>query len=563
MEYVYIFIFFYVIIVIIICGIYFSTRKSGCLDRDALNYNPTANIHVPTMCNYDLTTEEALYGSGVDTKGLKVDIDLPSINLEGKTTGQTTDQTDQTNPTTGLGTYLVDPEISGQPITQTTISTTPTEPGCAKEWSSNYNLDNPNQSSIKKCLTVENILDKLLVWSSQSRSIVVFEKRILVNHNRESITAILFDRSPGTLTIKGIKTFNTNQSTFEIESMVDFINSADTNDILVMCSNDGPFTLFFYNVHLLDRYFKALKPFGMRKKNLTQHSNYIFVGSKKGDIYFEKLSDNPISYPEFEINSYSCKTNPADLFPPEDYFVFDERVPQDERVYRCMIETTAHGYNEFGIVDNNCIPINPNLDTTYLSDDSRCMNGIGTGVSKGFKTYGQAMAIYKIDKNNIQKVRFFNDRNFEGEEHSLHQGDFHPEFTFRSMSVPIDFYLYLVKKNRIIKAYYGYVGIKDTTKEFLDFDYDMISIRKHYPNSVIICDGTNCATFGPGRHVISPHLFMRVTEVKMSRFTKKVVLYNDIQLVDLVDRFINTYSATGQLHYQVKVPKYVRGIEIL
>lgn len=556
MDYLNIFILIFAITFIAVAVWFFASRKPGCLDINASNYNRNANLHVPNLCNYDYESEEVAYGKYIKNT-LDTSVKDKLLNELEK------NDKSQVGPSTGYGTYLVDPVVQAEENV-TDLKTLELVEGCSKKWSSNYNKDYPELASDKKCLTPENIMDRTVVWSSGNRSVVNIDKKIILDNDKESISVVILDRSSGTLTIKLIQSFFTNESTEQIEMLICCINSADNNDLVIITTCGRPHELMFYNIHLLDKYIKSLNILGARNTSFTDDSKYILISSKKGDIFFEKHTEDSVSFPEFEIQSYTCRINPSNLYPPKDYFIFDEKVPTDETIYRCMFETSTRGLYKFGIVDNNCIPLEKTFKETSLPITNLCMNGIGAGplvnIPKNI-TQPSSLAVYNIDKNEIQKVRFFNDIDYEGKVYTLPQGDHHPNFTFRSLSIPVNFYFYLVKNNKVVKALYGYIGIKNSLKEFRGIDYDMVSIRKHYPNSVVLCDDNICATFGPGKHVLSPHFFIKVKTVKLSSFTNKVTLYKDLQMFEEIGTYTNQGPTTQ--HQMVEIPRIVRSIQIL
>lgn len=426
---------------------------------------------------------------------------------------------------------------------------------CEKDWSI-------NKGKGKICITPVDFENTLTIMSTQKQAIVIGNNHVLLDGGGSGLNFLVFTRQ-SVLNLDQVVSFSINCCVDEINKMINFLRSIKGDEIIIIVSKAIPFKLLLRHTDLFTQFVVEMKKFGMTKWNFTEDSNYIFIGTKKGDLLFEKISEKTAYYPDYEIIQHYCQKNPANIYPPSEYIFFNELVPYEETVTRCLLEASARNADSFGIVEGRiCIPLTKDNMTSMLSmpRDSDCLNGEGAKGSMDIYQFNKVTSHFDMMTNKTEGVYFYQLPYYTGVMKYLLQGEHITNVEVRSLVVPEDFIVYFVHKNAIVYDIYG-------PKKLTNFNpptFDKVVVSRHYQNNVVLCNGLRggiCVSLGPGSHLLPPYFFLKYKTVKMSPVTRKVELYAGASLDNLIDE-ITTYDGEPDLNV-VPFPKYIRSIRIL
>lgn len=330
----------------------------------------------------------------------------------------------------------------------------------------------------------------------------------------------------------------------------DYVSDIDQNNIIIVASNGNLFNLFSFENR--DQLIKI----GMLNKVFRNADNYLLITSKNKSIYYEKISRDPIYFPEFTVKTNECKTNPGNIYYPTDYLVFSEKSYDIDKINKCAFESHVKGYRRFAITKDVCIPLSEEnyKGVESMPDSSACYDGEGN-----FMT----LNVYSVDKtyalNKTNGVTF--EYNARGDDYKLfilkpgyyESLDFNRQ-PFNYIYIPEGYYVFILTDN-IINAYYGPTHLNYDKKDINNIK--SIIIQQHLDGNAIICGnvGTKqiCLSYDRGTHILFDKLFMTVTSVNVGKFNR-VNLYSSIAQTDLIDSAIISKT--------IQFPRVTRSIVI-
>jgi hypothetical protein len=403
-----------------------------------------------------------------------------------------------------------------------------------------------------------SIMDLITVMSAQKNTIIIVDGNILVNGGSYGLNVVVIERTYP-LKVKEIVSFSICCSPLEVVKLEKYIEEKiGIDDLVIISSRGNPFQLVVRNNKVNDVLIRSLKKLGMRLYDFTDKSNYVLVGTKKGDFYSESLSNHIAYHPQYKIKKILCRQNPFSVYPPKNYLFFNDKVYPEEMVVRCALERSARATpakkpnvrDKFGLVDGKCVFVDDNavLSINDASDSNQCVNGMG---SIG------AISLYEISAPNSEKVvEIFQFPNYKGMVKTFDWGTYGvpDEILAGSIRIPKDYFIHFVYNGNKLSTLFGPKNQATIESKNENSPLEMISITKRFDNSVIFCDKNNCFTLPPGSHVLSPFLFLRVNHIIISQYTAEVILYNDVSFRNI----IQSLTQSGEVEF----PKIVRAVKI-
>ena len=425
---------------------------------------------------------------------------------------------------------------------------------CNKKWAINYNTDDTN------CITAAIIIDKITIMSSAKKAIIVIDKNIVLNATDDGLYVVIIRRNYRIM-IRGIQFFSI-RCKCNVSDIINYINKlTNDDDILIILSKGRAFE--YVKKYKLDKLFNSLMDFGTKdltKENFNEYTNFIFIGSRKGDINYKVVSNNTVFFPHIELNTQECKYNPMSIYAPKNYLFFTELVDNDEFKTRCGMEANIRGLNKFSIVDDKCIPLTEtDYETILLSKNSdQCFNGVGNRFSMNVYKFDKISGLNKVIKTTEKYID--NVIAYEGiNQKLLNEGIYTKENNDQILAeiteiyVPNNYFIYITTQKKLM-TYQGPIRINNLN----NLSIIKLEIRKIKSNSVIFCSSDKvCYILGPGKYTLSPDLFRIIRFVNVRINVDKVLIYNDLGFKDLVEELI------GSKIHIVKYPRHVRSIEIL
>jgi hypothetical protein len=402
-----------------------------------------------------------------------------------------------------------------------------------------------------------SLLEELLgIMSSQKRATVVFRGKTILDENIMGMNFILLDNR--TFNIKKIAKFNTENAYQSINKVPPFINhEIENEDIVIVITRGRPFRLFKPQNIEIQAVTQSMRKLGARAKFMGEHINYILIGSKKKDIYYESISDDTVFFPELDIFNNECFVNPATIYPTK-YTFFQEHVEKPERLKRCAMEAIKYGANRFGIVDRRvCVvisekeyndrikPMTKSHDCGYTPQSIHEMVSISNrGSIETYKFNKSGSPKYITEKKFGANV--FTKKGFLGKQIVVGTTD---EISFlknlrvidkkyyisgiKSLIIPDKFVVYLVDEQEGLFTLKGPQEIGDLNDIGIKYLKEFI-VKRVESNSVILCDKKVCIVLGPGKHVLPPFLFIPYRHIKLSPTTNKVILFDDINFASVM-----------------------------
>lgn len=472
------------------------TRRRGCTDRRAYNYNKKNNIHDQSMCIYE---DEQL----------------------------------------------------------------PKKTGCAKKWSLNYNKGATHDNDT--CINENTLLNMLTILSSQKRSVMMINDKFVIDGGIRGLTFILINRDK-TLTIKDMQTFDIGVMYDEIVKMIEYIKKID-DEVVVVISKGETFNLFemYENKDEVKKMIilmgtMGLQSLGGKNNNFNEKSNYILIGSKLKDIYFETESMDDVYFPNIEMTDYICKPNTAHIKPPKKYYFYRDITSTDDHKIKCALEANRKGYNKFGLERNVCFLINDSEwdSIKNINNSSNCKEGIGSFTSISGYTFKKNVSTKKIYLNNIG-IKIYGNKDYTGKMTMLGEGmhDIRSFGKIRSLIIPESYIvhiIYYIGNERRAKTVYGEYKTRINLS-----DIRTIYIIKLLGPQVHFCDKSNkCYTYGIGKYSLPGYLYKKIERIHMDPGISNVILYQDSNFLDPVIKF----NLDGEHKKIISYPKIIRSVEI-
>lgn len=443
--------------------------------------------------------------------------------------------------------------------------------------------DTSNSYNICDIYTLMN--NNLAITSSRERIIVTLKGKLVYDECDYGLNIILIRRSENMLKIEALFKYDTESSYNDIKLFTELLEQIGNNDIIVIIGKAYGFNLFKYNNSVITNATRAMKNIGGKICKFDEHTNYILITSKKGDIYYETASNEPVYFPNPNIISEECYNNPTTLYPKKDYIFYNKGAFIYDAKKSCAMEALIEGNYGFGIINNECVIISSKDyrdKIRAMNRNSKCNNGFGSRHTVSVYTFNKTGVNDKsIDKSKRDGIIFFNRNNLQGTRGLLGDGDYSKYFwnnilfSIKSFIVPdkyivnvIDQFnrLYTITGPRIIN------NLREINKDVNRFTEFLV--QKINPNSVVFCDDkntqTNCFALTPGRHQLPPYLFLKINQIKLSAVTSRVILYNDITFSSVLMDIDRTnipnqpnLKKTGETIFNIDNPKIVRAVEIL
>jgi hypothetical protein len=554
--------------------VFLFTRKRGCNDQLAINYNPSVNINDKSTCIYPI-------------KGC---MDPKFINYNKYATVSCNRDCSHCIPYNERMNDIYQDKVDCKYCINTknykgTGSCTNKQrckriiKGCTHPWAYNYNKS-ANKDD-RSCISNEFLENILAIMSSQKRATVAINGKLILDNDKWGFSIILFNRQ---LNIKDIRSFDTEHDYEELFRMTLYMKNIPKDYIIIIVSRGRAFRLFrlgdIRTKTLKDQFIKFGSKINQLLRNYdNEYYQYIFIGSKMKDIYFEEYSDKTVFFPYLEIYDQECYTNPANIFPPTSYTFFQESVYMDETKRRCALEAIKKGYTKFGLTNNHCIPIS---DDDYknkinsMSSDYKCTDGLGSqeGISiyKFKKRMSNDINLTNIDPNDEYGGIFvFDQNNFKGKKTVINTGidtslEEHDILgTIKSIIIPRTYMVYIVDQlanlftltgpNKFTNLQEIESGVRGITE---------LVVTRINNKSVVFCDelgkDSKCLIFNPGKHRLLPFQFLKIKVVRLSPFTKEVTLYDDMAFSSVIQR-INADDVDGNV-VMVEMPKIIRSVSI-
>ncbi len=497
---------FYIIMIFVVCVFccitcYFMTRKRGCKNSTAVNYDSQVKIHDESLCVFK------------------------------------------------------DSNCNDDQLCQYGIS------GCNQP--SAYNYDPIATVDSGSCLTKTTFLNRLAIISSKSKAVLSYQDKIIFEIGKVGLNIAVFKRK--TLEHIGDRSFRTAVIIDEITNFVDYVNNEISEDDLVVIVSRGiAFTLFLINDPMINQAIFALQSLGATVTDFSSQPNYILIGTKSKDVYYEAVSNETLYYPIVEFKLEQCRQNPGTVQPPS-YTFFGELSYADDMKQRCAMESIKANKTSFGLVDNQCVPFTDQEWQSYMSmpTANNCPEGIGQLTTMGGY---QFQTIPEYDVSTIQHgVIIFSRSNFTGNSRILSEGSYQLDqlgMSINSIHIPDTFlvYLYYGKTMTSLIGPSNYRKMEDIFPGTTIPNIIEIVVVKITDASVLLCDDNKCLSFNPGRYSFSPYQFMPIKYIRPSSNTKRITIYSDTRFVSEIMHIPQIDPQREQ--YKVDIPKIIRSVII-
>lgn len=414
------------------------------------------------------------------------------------------------------------------------------------------------------------IMDRIIAMASHGKSILVVDDKVILDGNKDNdntgLYIIVFARD-GLLTLRDIKLFNI-MLLDENRNMATYIeNNITSDDIVIVLSKGYPFSKSS-NMYIF-------KIFGSKIDTFGYYSNYLLIGSKKCDIFYESISDNPVFFPYIKIKDSLCKFNLTGFFPISNNLFYYEKDDYDEKITRCALESAMRDCNKFAIMDDRCIPLSNDAysKVNLLQDSDQCFNGVGNIHTGSVYTFDKITSMNSLMEKEKDGVIVYSNKNYTGFNTILNEGIYDDisdtiKYDIKSIVVPKGYCLTLVFN---IYARYNHALATNTSvmsNQFSRTFFGPIKINKFFKivsvnvklikdNSVIFCnnDSSECFVYDIGKYMLPGYIFIKVSHVTLGPSVKKVNLYSDWNFRYLVQSF----ESSGDVTY----PTSIKSIEIL
>ena len=398
----------FIIILAIAIYYYIYNRTAGCKNKNALNYNPEADIGDEMKCIYDTLgcmdknagnynkfstlscTEDCL---GCEEKGT---CDLCKNHRECK---------DEC------------PECICKPKVK----------GCNRTWALNYDPKATDDNG--SCISSEDFLKKISIVSGgdckrcSSRASVKIGDKYPILGGKQGINLLVLKRNDN-LDVRYKRSFMTGNYDVENKKFVDFMRKyVHYKDIVIITIrgdavgrkrtvNSKKEPVYIDSI-LTDDAKMVLYELGARSPSLARQGSYILVGTFLNDIYYETYSSNSDSfYPYFNLTNFGCVNFNSPKF---------EKIELDMNKMK-LLQGTGD-INEAVIndekSDNNTIykdvDKNTFVDMNRVDNINRCALEV---IQMGYKLFSVSKTkcyIYKVKdefKDDIDAIGYFKNNQF-------------------------------------------------------------------------------------------------------------------------------------------------------
>jgi len=371
------------LILFIFALFYLSRLKRGCSYPDAINYQANLDLHDPDTCLYKQKgcldprfsnyNPYATIACSEDCQKCKPNSTDPDV-IDCKyciSTSLTSTSTFLTS-TGGTKTHRGIQECSKEE------KCIPAIKGCNRPWAINYNK-NANVDD-KSCITAQVFLNTLKIISSPEEVYIEVDNEVVTKTGGSGINVVLITRD---FKIRNYDFFGTDEDQLQSNELWTFFRNNLRLDDIVICANKGPFSTY-----LMPGVQDIFTDLGARMiRTLSNDANYIFIGTKKRDIYYEEQSKSNIFFPK-TILSYKGCFKSLDKKEKEE---INMNPPKDPK-YCSFI-----GENKFLFNGSECIQFN-NISKLYPSNSLNC-------------SASDDLKLYEIKKKIVNTYDLYNNDN--------------------------------------------------------------------------------------------------------------------------------------------------------
>ena len=421
---------------------------------------------------------------------------------------------------------------------------------------------------------LNNFFKKLTIISTKKRNLVIYDKKYFVNLFRcckDMLSFVIFSRDNNDIKLKQVKKFNIGCCRNEILKMIKFINeNIGKTDIVIVSSHGFPFKIFSnINDVIGQQGKKALNKLGSQRSVFRQDDNYILLTSMIGDIYYEFLSPEPIYFPYIDIIEKKCKENPGNIKYPLNYIIFNDKSYGQDKILKCAIESHIRDHSKFGIYKDYCIPMTDkeyNDQYSQMPNKTNCLDYMGNKDSVAGYVVNKIYNYNQLLNNKKDGVIFYDDYYLKGKNIVLNEGEYQSlvfnRQKIKSIYVPYGYFVFLIFDHNIV-PFYGPLKVNLTGfyNKFFG-NIEEIIIQKYYEGNTVLCgiynDKKICTTYGKGKHILHPKLFLKYLSVNMGN-AQQVSVHGNITHTDLIQTF---YQNRDAQRVQIEFPRIARGIVI-
>jgi hypothetical protein len=345
---------FCLVVLLVVLYLYFNTRKLGCLDKTAINYNPNANLHQIDSCiypNLGCTDPNAVNYN----KWANVSCSEDCINSKGSNC-----------------TFTQSCATTTEHICKYNIS------GCSRPWINNATDATTDDNS---CLTNNEFMNRIVILSGGSCTdctneiYVKIDDNYVVEGGDNGLHLIILDRklNDNQIIVKHIKHFPTGESE---EASADFVTFVNINlyptDIAIIVAKGDMIGQYGSGKNYLRQVISTeaqqlMKKIGGRHVETTPKGSYILIGTIMLDIYYESTNPNRDSYfPLFNLIRIGCINVYDKKFIKSRLSSDKHKMLSKINPYRCALEAYSMGVDVFTIKnETDCYVVTDSNITTY------------------------------------------------------------------------------------------------------------------------------------------------------------------------------------------------------
>jgi hypothetical protein len=369
-----------IIVLFIVLYVYYNTRIPGCMDKNAVNYNPDANLEKldsciypvvgctnPNAVNYNKWANVSCTEDCEGISGKSLEESLTSVNsLTSRNNGINSSKCEFTK------------SCSSTPENICKFNVT----GCSREWSSNYNYNASVDDN--SCNTIDNYMRRITVFSggaargcSNKVYVKIDDDYIISDGGNDGINMVVLSRDVDKVTnkiiVRYIKSFNTGVNPKSSDDFVSFCqNYLHPSDIVILAVKSD---MIGKQDDTLKQVISSsaqaiIKMLGGKKHEMIPLGSYILIGTLMLDVYYESANQVRDSYyPMFNLTNYGCITirDPSfvkiKLDSSKYLMLTSNNINSDEFVWRCALEAHSIGASIFLIKGNDCYIVIDSTDT--------------------------------------------------------------------------------------------------------------------------------------------------------------------------------------------------------
>lgn len=423
----------------------------GCMDKKALNYDLYANVSCSEDCDKLKIKESELEEEikiANDKRKTEIETELSDIKRRCKYAVSCTKKNVRSLQEKYCPRCLCIYSIKG----------------CTRPWCINYESEatddgtdssnvleansNTDYSTYKGCIAPWDLLRQIQILVSGACDICTNQTIVKIDNNyildgtdKSPLFGIKIKRDPALLRNNIIaKSFNTPNGLYNF-----LITEAKTNTILIV--------LFMINNNLNIEDSNSLsnlllESFNAKKPILGNNTNYILITSGAKDIYYEEIAENSeLLYPNIQsinIGCFSSKSKNMTKINESKYKFFNNKSPF-QLVNRCSNIALQEKKKSFAIIDTDCYILNKFEEETPQSQlcgyDIGCIS-VGQSKNNSYHVYNIDNVHYEVSELIQQSnyVSFFSAENFDSYKYNLGIGvytlkDYNFQ-TIKSMIVP-------------------------------------------------------------------------------------------------------------------------------